>query len=513
MKIKQIAVALAAFFAWGLSENGRANGWEHTAVPVTALISALGNEDAEIRQRAAHSLGHHHTDQVVKLLIKTIERGEENIRVRQAVFSALGRIGNALAVPTIAGCLKSEQEVSVRTMCAVSLEQMRTPEAEEAVLSAIDDSETPVKLAAISSLGHQQTQLAAQTLAPYLQSEDMRTLLVAIRALGNTRQEEALDALKAFIKAKTDVSTLVEVLRAVAVIGSSSVAEQVKEVLEESDNPRVRRHALITLGSIDKNSVQEGLSKSLKSDDPLMLIQALEIARELDDPSIVSAILSAAKPFFSRFYGQFPDHLKTDPENAIVQLSVINEFLRTIIALDPHHADELFSLAATPTAIEVSSPILLTVAEGLYKARWQGIYGIGYTHIGKADSVIQQGYNDKDSRLRAVATRSMGVNDPTRFRDLALRALQDRVAEVRWQAAIVLGRDAGLSDLAPLINAARDTDARVRVEAVLSLGYLATSQADHHDVEGVLEGVISEDKNARVRASASFALELLRKPS
>ena len=244
-----------------------------------------------------------------------------------------------------------------------------------------------------------------------------------------------------------------------------------------------------------------------------MLIQALEIARELNDPSISATILTEAKPFFSRFYGQSAQSLQNDPQNAIIQLSVINEFLRTIIALDPHHGDVLFSLAATPLEVEANSPILLTVAEGLYKARWQGIYGIGYTHVGKADSVIQQGYKDKDSRLRAVATRSMGVNDPARFRDLALRALEDRVAEVRWQAAIVLGRDTGLSDLAPLIKATLDKDARVRIEAVLSLGYLATSRANHHGVEGVLERVIEEDGNARVRASASFALELLRESS
>ncbi len=253
------------------------------------------------------------------------------------------------------------------------------------------------------------------------------------------------------------------------------------------------------------------MAKSLESEDHLMLLQALEIAREQNDSSIVKAIIEAAEPLFSSFYGQSAQSLQDDPQNAIIQLSVINEYLRTIIALDPHHADALFNLAATPVKVEVNSPILLTVAEGLYKARWQGIYGIGYTHVGKADSAIKLGYSDKDSRLRAVATRSMGVNDPKRFRDLALSALRDTVAEVRWQAAIVLGRDTELTNLEPLINATKDVDTRVRVEAVLSLGYLAAKQTDRDRVEMILQGIIQEDVNARVKASASFALELLQK--
>ncbi len=233
-------------------EKATANGWEHTAIPVTALISALGNEDAEIRQRAAHSLGHHPTEDVARILIESIARGESSVQVRQALFSALGRIGDSLAVPVIARCLETEEEVSVRTLCAVALENIRTPEAEKAALRAIKDSESPVKLAAISSLGRQQSLLAAQTLAAYLQSDEERTVLVTIRALGNTRQEQALVALEPLISSEVETSKLVEVLKAVAVIGSGSVSKQVKAVLGQSNDPRVKRHALIALGSIDK---------------------------------------------------------------------------------------------------------------------------------------------------------------------------------------------------------------------------------------------------------------------
>lgn len=124
------------------------------------------------------------------------------------------------------------------------------------------------------------------------------------------------------------------------------------------------------------------------------------------------------------------------PNKAVVELSVLNEFLRTVIAIDPHHADKLFKVVTQPYVVARNRPLLLQVAEGLYRARWHGLYGIGYTHAGTADDVLKRSIADPDARVRAVALRSMGVSDPTRFHSLAVKALNDISAECagkrRW---------------------------------------------------------------------------------
>ena len=106
--------------------------------------------------------------------------------------------------------------------------------------------------------------------------------------------------------------------------------------------------------------------------------------------------------------------------------------------------------------------------------------------------------------MHAVALRSMGVNNPTRFRSAAVKALSDKSAEVRWQAAMVLGRGQDGGDIAPLLTATADVYARVRKESALSLGYLGNPAA-----KPVLTKLAENDADAQVRASASYALNLL----
>ncbi|MBX2869406.1 MAG: HEAT repeat domain-containing protein [Acidiferrobacterales bacterium] len=504
INIRRMAVALLALSL--APAEIQANGWEHTSLPVSALISALNNENVEVRRRAAHSLGHHQTAEVAEVLIGALAKGESNVLVRRAVFGALGRIGDARSVPAAMDCITNEPETSVRVLCALSLEKIRTEEAEAAAILATQDVELSVQRAGVLSLGNQGSSRAVSVLTALLAESRPELQLPAVRALGKTGRLEALNPMLKWLRPDTAPALLVEVLKAVTLIGSESISAQIKAVLQDSTEPRVRRHALIALSAIDESSVKIALRSKLRSENPLMRIQALEISRELKAPELVKPMLEVAKQYFEDFYGQSPDQIKIDPQKTIVNLSVVNEFLRTIIATDPHHADSVLRLAATPLAIQANTPALLTVAEGLYKARWQAIYGLGYTHKGAADDVLTSAFADKDGRLRAVAMRSMGVNDPGRFRMQAVKGLKDPVAEVRWQAATVLGRDKLLDSFEPLIQATTDPNSRVRNEAVLSLGYLKP-RAD--SVRNALEKVSNNDADMQVRASALYALDLI----
>ena len=482
-----------------------ANGWEHTAIPVETLISALDDPDALVRARAAHSLGHHSKEVATNALIKTLEEGEPDPGVRQAIFSSLGKAADSAALGVIAHCLGSETVIAVRTACAEALGGMEGDQALEQAQSAINDPAPPVRLAAIRSLGYIGGDQAAQTLQGLL-DESERFSTAAIRALGHTAHQSAVAPVARFVDVTLPATTLVPALKSLTQLNGKSAIAKIEHVYNETKDDRVKRFALIALGTMSSEVGRFGLSDSLTSSDPLMRIQALEIIRELKDPVLLKATIKAGTEFAKGFFEKDIEDLRVDADKTVVELAILNEFLRTVIAIDPHHADSMFAISGRDILFTPTSPTDLHIAEGLYKARWQSIYGAGYTHIGANDLIIRDGFADSDSRLRAVAVRAMGVNNPQRFRAEVLEGLTDPSPEVRRQSAIVLGRFGDPDNLDPLIDATADSHNMVRLEAIRSLGYLGLLEA-----RVVLQDIHKNDADPRIRESAFNSLSLLNK--
>ena len=495
--------------AW-LPYQAIANGWEHTAIPVELLIEALGHDDAQIRQQAAHSLGHHHTDNVTRALLTSLQQGEMSDSVRQAIFASLGKIGSPLALKAVDQCLRHDPLVATRTLCAAAVGNIFDSRSLSLAQFALNAPEKPVKRAAITSLGYLGGALAVESLTPFV-GESSPFRLTAIRALGYSAHPSAIPAIAKFIHPTSEPALLVEALKAVTRLGSKEILQPIQAVFNESSDQRVRRFALIALHSDTQQGQSQGLVESLHDPDPLMKIQALELIRELGDQQLLDATISIGSDFAVNFYKQTPDTIRNNPKQALVNLSVINEFLRTVIAIDPHHGDPLFAITGQWIDFAPRSPIELSIAQGLYKARWQSIYGAGYTHPGAMDDLILAGFSDSDARLRAVAVRSMGVNNPERFLEQTLISMNDKVADVRRQGAIVLGRARGLANdeskqINALLQATFDDHFLVRIEAISSLGYLGNPTARQR-----LTTLKNNDADARIRASASHSLALLKK--
>ena len=479
-----------------------ANGWEHTAIPVSALIEALNDKDPALRQQAAHSLGHHRGTEVVAELNKVIKNKEPNPTIRQAVFVSLGKIGDPAALSNIGSCLASEEETSVRIACAAALSGIVSTEAESLTLDNLPDEDQTVQRALITSLGNYTSKRSLAILSESLNSKDPLQRGAAIAALGKTGQPGALKLLLPLLKVDIDESTLISVLKAVARIGGTDTPESIRTIYRKTSSDRIRRFTLIAMASFDEKV--DGLFEALNSKDPLLQIQALEIFRENNNKDDIDRLTRTATLHATTFFDRPSSWLEENPDLALLELSVLNEYLRTVIAIDPHHAGGLFKVVTRKIGHARDKPILLQVAEGLYRARWQGLYGLGYTHKGTGEKLLKQAVQDSDERIRAVALRSMGVKDPGRFRGQAIALLDDESAEVRWHAAMVLGRDKDNSDVSALLNAANDSYSRVRKEVALSLGYRGNSQA-----EPVLEKMMNEDSDREVRAAAGYALGLL----
>lgn len=499
-----LASGLVACIA-GHAPIAGANGWEHTAIDFDVLVEALGDPDAEMRRRAAESLGYRPREGADAALLARLERGETSARVRSAIYRALGAIGAASALPALARCLAGESDIAARASCAGALANIDDPEALVLALDGVGDSDLPVRLHAIASLGNFADARAVEALEAWTKDEDARIRDTALLALGNTRTPAATRILLAALGEADDAGLLLTLLRALALAADPVAADALREFLARSDDENLRRHALVALARAQAEGSEALFLDALASADPASRALGLAILREHGEPAQVPAIVAHAQRDVDGLFGRDGKRQLAPGTETRARLALLSEYLRTVNRLDPAGGGPLFARLAAPRAVDRASTAGLRLAQQLHELRWQALYGLGYARAETADKLLLTALDDRDARIRAVALRSLGVRGEGRHHAAIRAMLGDAAAEVRWQAARVLGR-LGANDVTDdLIARLADDHAQVRLETVLALGYLGADAARSR-----LELLARDDADARVREAARYAASLIR---
>jgi len=89
---------------------------------------------------------------------------------------------------------------------------------------------------------------------------------------------------------------------------------------------------------------------------------------------------------------------------------------------------------------EAVAPLLEAARGKDPETRLYALWGLARLGAAEADSVFRQGLKDPDSSVRSVAAYGMGVLPGSPDLDDLEALLQDTVDEVRWNAALALGR-------------------------------------------------------------------------
>ena len=493
-----------------------ANGWEHTAISLEALVIALEDKNVSLRLRAAQSLGFRPQVESINALTKRLSQGESSIDVRKEIFHSLGRIGKHQAVPAITQCIATEEVNVVKAECIRSIRLINAPSLEPLVFDHIESESEVIRRSAISSLGAFTTKKTIDQLATLIQDADPAIANLAIIALGRTKAASAAPILvSALREAKTDRGTL-NVLHALINLRDKSTTDAIHAIYSKSDHAEIKRTALIAMSATDGDMSKQYFLDALSSADTLIKIQSLIILRGQESQQDIEAVVSYGMQDLESYLTKETAELLDQPNQTLQTISLLNEYLKTIIAISPKQGARLYQLSVATRNIPRTSAINLNIAQGLYQARWQGIYGSGYVlndpHV---DSWIIEATKDSDPRIRAVATRSLGVRETASNIPLVQSLLSDPIAEVRWTAARVLGRLKSMSSVPFLTHSITDTSSMVRVESSLSLGYLLQNIQGEKNSLHVQEAVTAltkqthHDTDSRVRQAAAYALTLI----
>jgi HEAT repeat protein len=160
----------------------------------TALINALAETDASVRQAAADALAAQADAAAAPALLKAMNDAESSVRV--AAAHALGVLKAKAAVPALSAML-SDPAVEAAVAAANALAELADPAALDALINVVNASATPAPLydAAANALAKIQDPRAVPILVKLLESPKDSVRWASADALGGLRVADAVKPL------------------------------------------------------------------------------------------------------------------------------------------------------------------------------------------------------------------------------------------------------------------------------------------------------------------------------
>ena len=504
-----VLMVLAASLSLALlSPSLSANGWEHWAIPLEALIKGLEADDTATRQRSAEFLGRRRETEAVQPLLDLVGAREQDRSVRSAAYLALGQIGDRRALPSLETCMRSESDQVVRSDCVTALGNLANTGTLPGVLHALHHDESIlVRTRAVDALGNFSDPTAVAELITLLEQNNRADIRVrAIRALGRGRGEGAVAPLIDALARSEDDAERIAIVRSFAHLRRPKAIPALKALLESTDTPVLRVGAVAALATIGESGAYTTLVEMLHDEVPAVRYYAVEGLRSLGDARAAAALVKLSLALSARTATRSGVELVGIVNTATIDLRLETTALRALTDLDPVTGLPALLAAVRPIEVERSSVAALEIAGAVHERRRVALYGLGYTGSKQAADVLagHYGLRDEDARLRATAARSIAVLDFDDAPDILIDHLDDKSPEVRMTIAGVLGALGKRRAVRPLIALLEDTSSDVRREAARSLGYLGDDKA-----RVPLRDLLTLETTESVRGIVKHSLELL----
>ena len=484
-----------------------ANGWEHGTVPFEALVAALESTSADMRGRAAQSLGYREEARGVAPLLALLGRAEPSHRVRSTAYAALGRLADPRALPVLGRCLRDEAREEIRGECVAALGGLGNRESLDLVIGAFGSDPHPlVQDRAIDALGRFARPESVALLSSLLADEDPSRRRRAIAALGRTGMHEAVEPLLTRLRTGGATAERAAVVEALARLRDPSALDALLAELDGVRDEALRIHITIALGAIRAPSAYDALVRMLRDPLPAVRFHAVRGLAELGEPAAAGDLSRLYHELAKSLAGRRFESLAADAPAVVTALGLQIEILRALAGLDAPRGTKAFIDGATSPPIPRDSQTALRIAEGFYERRRMALHGLGYSASRRAAEVLEgtDGIGHPDPRLRAVAVRSLAVLNSRGAAARLVPVLRDPVPEVRWTAAMALGRLRRAGAVDALIERLGDGFGEVRRQAALALGYIGEPRASLP-----LAQLAIDEPVAPVREAALYAMDLL----
>ncbi|AKJ38697.1 HEAT repeat domain-containing protein [Methanosarcina barkeri] len=190
-----------------------------------SLISALDNEDDEVRRLAAGSLNLFDCEKAIPPLVSALK--SRDATVRRFAADTLGQIKSKEVLQPLIDVLVFDTDGFVKEEAAKALGKIKSSQAIEPLIDALMDQNNKGRSGAAEALGQIKAENAVDPLIAALTDKDDFTRLAAAKALGRIKPKKAIGPL---INSLYDCNRFVK----------AEVAGTLKKICTDEDRPRLQ---------------------------------------------------------------------------------------------------------------------------------------------------------------------------------------------------------------------------------------------------------------------------------
>jgi HEAT repeat protein len=478
---KAVAEALGKF-GDARAVNPLILAFQHSGKSVQDAIEvALGNIEtgSEEQRQAQRCAMKQQWDQCIEIgapataPLAAILEGNKKREVRQQAAEALGKIGEAQAVPALSTALLNDKSYSVREAAAEALGMIGDPHATESLSSGLKEEDQRVREAVVQALGQTGDAGALELLTAILQDTDPGMRLLASKALAKLADSPGLRWQTHWVTIRTllHISVLDEnkrareaAAKALEEIGKPAV-ELLIDALKNKD-AKIRQGAASTLGQIGDKRAVEAILTTLQDEDGAVRASAASALGQIGDTGAIEALLTTLQDEDSAVRARAAhslDKLGWKPGEGINDIGywIAKREWEQCVAL---------GRPAVPPLIACFQDKDKSIRDAVSEALGQ----IGAPAIEALIAALE----NEEPRVRQAARKALAHTGAPATMPL-IRRLQHRDARIRQAACKVLGQLGDTRAVTPLISALKDQDqyTATRQSAAQALGGIGDSQA------------------------------------
>lgn len=496
---------------------------------VSALITALSHHHRYVREAVAEALGEIADPEATPALIEALREPTVNQSVREALATALVKIGEP-ALPALIEALQTHPHYLVRRAAALILGRIGNLVAVPKLIGALEDPSSDVRARAAIALGWLKDPKAVPPLLQRL-AQDIEAIvrLEAAKALGligDTRAVPGLiEALQKDI-CRYEACVRAAAAKALGQLGDRIATPMLIQALEQDTELMVREAAAEALGELKEEAAITALIRALAGY-PWGAVQgaaaeALVKIGQAAIPALLQTLQAedaAARRWAAFALGEIKD-LKTlpalvqalhDPEEdvrstaagALGKLGDPAAIPALIATLADKDSGVAFSAAEALVAIGNSAvPLLLpALSDKRLQVRLAAVYILGQLKAAAAVPALLEMLNDAVNKVRTLVARALGnIGDPRAVKPLiSLLERSVRADPNTFTYAMALGR-LGQPALPALLGALQHMEVAIREAAAWALSLIPTSESIPSLVQAL------EDPSPLVRRGAAYTL-------
>ena len=487
-----------------------ANGFPHFAISREQLLNLLNSPDPQQRLNAATSLGIRREVAAVGALLEVVERPDEIEIVKVEAIEALGMLRDTGVMPRLLDHLSREPAPRVRGQIIDLLGELGGEQAWSVLRTLLQTDPSPaVRGQAAVALGRLKDPSARAVLEERLRDEpETHTRLALLQGLGLLGDPAALSTVLSLFSTATEPLLRQGTARTMGMLGDHRATAPLVAALHEPSVPLDLRQAIaIALGQLHDPAAIPALAGLLDDANPVTVVLGIRGLGEIEHSTAATPLLALGRRVAQTIAALARRGTQHNFARHLTLLNLQRETIHALGRLREPRAWPLLEQAfitpvPAPTSVEA-----LRLRDQQYELRRTALMAL--VHMPDSLRVrrwLARLLKDRDPKVRAEATRVLGMRADTHNVILLRPAFNDTHPEVRWEAIRAVGvmhaRAAGTA----VLQALHDSHPRVVAEAAQACAALREIQAIPR-----LETLLHSTHDEIVQEAVARALDTLRR--